>query len=150
MYVSKYHKKIIRRPTYKGIVYIGASGKIWPSNLRQTKLMWLPETDHITWTLWCTNDSWAKVFFHIFLSHIIRFWMKNSNWFCNWRTIEMIRWNKYLSVPQCPTSVVPTDQKRTVDFWAALHFYSIGNYVTSWLKWLQIISNDSKWLYLTY
>ena len=37
------------------------------------------------------------------------------------------------------TFVVPTDQKRTVHFWAALHFCSIANYVTSWLKWLWMI-----------
>ena len=49
-----------------------------------------------------------------------------------------------------PTSVVLTDRKRTVHFWAALHFYSIANFVASWLKWLQMISNDSKWLQLTY
>ena len=49
-----------------------------------------------------------------------------------------------------PASVVPTDQKRTVYFLAALHFYSIANYVASWLKWLQMISNDSKCLQLTY
>ena len=53
-------------------------------------------------------------------------------------------------VPLSPTSVVLTDRKRTVHFWAALHFYSIANFVASWLKWLQMISNDSKWLHLTY
>ena len=47
-------------------------------------------------------------------------------------------------------SVVLTDRKRTVCFWASLHFCSITNFVTSWLKWLQMISNDSKWLHLTY
>ena len=45
--------------------------------------------------------------------------------------------------------VVPTEQKRTVLFWAALHFCSIANYVASWLKWLQMISNDSKWVNLS-
>ena len=49
-----------------------------------------------------------------------------------------------------PTSVVLTDRKRTVHFWAALHFYSIANFVSSWLKWLEIISNDYKWLHLTF
>ena len=52
--------------------------------------------------------------------------------------------------PLSPTSVVLTDQKKTVHFWAALHFYSIANFVASWLKWLQMITNDSKWLHLTH
>ena len=32
----------------------------------------------------------------------------------------------------------------------ALHVYSIANFVASWLEWLQMISNDSKWLQLIY
>ena len=28
----------------------------------------------------------------------------------------------------------------------ALHVYSIANFVASWLKWLQMILNDYKWL----
>jgi hypothetical protein len=44
------------------------------------------------------------------------------------------------------TLCLTTGQKRTVHFWAALHFFSIANFVASWLKWLQMISNDSKWL----
>ena len=44
-----------------------------------------------------------------------------------------------------PTSEVLTNRKRTVHFWAALHFYSIANFVASWLKWLQMILNDYKW-----
>ena len=36
-------------------------------------------------------------------------------------------------------SVVLTDRKY---FWAALHFYSIANFVASWLRWLQMTSND--------
>ena len=47
------------------------------------------------------------------------------------------------------TSVVLTDQNRTANFWAALHFYSVANYVASIPKWLQMISNDSKWLHLS-
>ena len=31
-----------------------------------------------------------------------------------------------------------------------LHVYSIANFVALWLKWLQMISNDSKLLHLTY
>jgi hypothetical protein len=27
----------------------------------------------------------------------------------------------------------------------ALHVYSIANFVAAWLKWLQMIRNDSKW-----
>jgi hypothetical protein len=49
----------------------------------------------------------------------------------------------------CPTSVVLTDQKRTVHFKAALHFYSIANFVAWLLKWLQMISNDFKKLQMT-
>ena len=38
------------------------------------------------------------------------------------------------------SDVCSTDwQKRTVHFWAALHSYSIANFVASWLKWLQTI-----------
>ena len=29
-------------------------------------------------------------------------------------------------------------------------FYSIDNFVAFWLKWLQMISNDSKWLQIAY
>ena len=49
---------------------------------------------------------------------------------------------------QSPTPLVLTDQKGTVHFWAVLHIYSVANFVASWLKWLQTISNDSKWLHL--
>ena len=49
-----------------------------------------------------------------------------------------------------PTAVLLIERKRTVHSWAALHFYSIANFVTSWLKWLQMISNNSKWFHLTY
>ena len=38
-----------------------------------------------------------------------------------------------------PKSVVLTDNKRTVHLWAALHFYSIANFVASWLEWFQMI-----------
>ena len=30
----------------------------------------------------------------------------------------------------------------------ALYVYSIANFVASWLKWLQMISNDSKWVWM--
>ena len=37
-------------------------------------------------------------------------------------------------------SVILTDRKKTVHFWAALHFYSIANFVVLWLNWLQMTS----------
>ena len=40
--------------------------------------------------------------------------------------------------------------KKDSAFLNSIAFYSITNYVASWLKWLQMISIDSKWLYLTY
>ena len=30
----------------------------------------------------------------------------------------------------------------------ALHVYSIANFIASWLKWLQMIWNDSKWVFM--
>ena len=33
----------------------------------------------------------------------------------------------------------------TVHFWAVLHFYSIANFVASWLKWLQIVPSQTLW-----
>ena len=69
-----------------------------------------------------------------------------------WKACLWVIWavSVYKKRALSPTSVVLSDRKRTVHFWAAKHFYSIANFVASWLRWLQIISNDSKWLHLTY
>ena len=56
----------------------------------------------------------------------------------------------FLGSPLSPTSVVLTDRKRTVHFWVGLHFYCIADFVASWLRWLQMFSNDPKWFHLTY
>ena len=37
-------------------------------------------------------------------------------------------------------------QKRTRQFFRALHVYSIDNFVAFWLKWLEIVWKDSKWV----
>ena len=56
----------------------------------------------------------------------------------------------FLGSPLSQTSVVLTDRKRTVHFWVGLHFYCIADFVASWLRWLQMFSNDPKWFHLTY
>ena len=40
--------------------------------------------------------------------------------------------------------------KKDSAFLNSVAFYSITNYVASWLKWLQMISYDSIWLHFTY
>ena len=79
-------------------------------------------------------------YYCIILNFLI--WNKFSHWYGSILTLVF-------TTAQCLTSVVPINQKGTVHFWAALHFYSIANYVASWLKWLQMISNDSKWSQMT-
>ena len=67
-----------------------------------------------------------------------------GSWYQGTRNRNVTEMLYLLRKPLSPTSVVLTDRKRTVHFWAVLHSYSIANCVTanfvaSWLKWLQMI-----------
>ena len=64
-------------------------------------------------------------------------------------TFQLRKYSNFWSISfqkVCPLSLtfVVDWQKSTVHFWAVLHFYSIANFVASWL---QMIPNDSKWIH---
>ena len=59
---------------------------------------------------------------------------------CNF-SLKCFEWNNhhYTISNACSTDWC-VNRKRTAHFWALLHLYSIGNFVVSWLKWLQMTS----------
>ena len=115
------------------------------------RLIYSNTSTYVTLSCVILDDMHFWIELHCVILSLFYYWFFRTTFIFG--TFQLRKYSNFWSISfqkVCPlslTSVVDW-QKSTVHFWAVLHFYSIANFVASWLIWLQMILNDSKWLHL--